>query len=100
MVTDAAPTLTLYSRNYCHLCDEMIAALLVLQDIAAFNLEVVDVDADPELEQRLGERVPVLMAGARNCARSGWNRAECALFWGWAGISAHPDISPAWAAGR
>ena len=63
MVTDAAPTLTLYSRNYCHLCDEMIAALLVLQDIAAFNLEVVDVDADPELEQRLGERVPVLMAG-------------------------------------
>ena len=65
MATDGAPALTLYSRNYCHLCDEMVAALLELQDRARFALEIVDVDADPRLEQRFGERVPVLMSGAR-----------------------------------
>lgn len=63
MATDAVPALTLYSRNYCQLCDDMIAALLDLQCSATFHLEIVDVDADPELEGRLGERVPVLMGG-------------------------------------
>ncbi|MBL8481616.1 MAG: glutaredoxin family protein [Rhodocyclaceae bacterium] len=58
-----SPQLTLYGRGYCHLCDDMRAAL---DPIAAeFGAEVVyvDVDSDAELEARLGELVPVLMAG-------------------------------------
>lgn len=57
-----APKLTLYSRDYCHLCHDMIAVLEELQSRYAFDLEVVDVDADDALEERLGELVPVLMA--------------------------------------
>ncbi|MEW5944484.1 MAG: glutaredoxin family protein [Pseudomonadota bacterium] len=57
------PELTLYSREYCHLCHDMIAALEVLQQRYRFSLTVVDVDADEALEERLGELVPVLMAG-------------------------------------
>jgi thioredoxin reductase (NADPH) len=57
--------LTLYARTYCHLCDEMIGRLTPLQDELPFDVEVVDIDHHPELEDRFGEWVPVLMAGER-----------------------------------
>ena len=40
----------------------MIAGLRALQAGVPFELEVVDVDTDPELESRYGELVPVLMS--------------------------------------
>ena len=55
--------LTLYSRSYCHLCDDMAAALAPLRAEFGFGLCVVDVDADEALEKRYGELVPVLMHG-------------------------------------
>ncbi|MEW5708984.1 MAG: glutaredoxin family protein [Pseudomonadota bacterium] len=58
-------SLTLYSRAYCHLCEEMERALAALAPVLGFRVEVVDVDADPRLERRYGERVPVLAAGER-----------------------------------
>jgi len=58
-------TLTVYGRSYCHLCEEMIEALRSLQDSSHFGIVVVDVDSDPMLERRYGERVPVLMHGER-----------------------------------
>ena len=65
MATGRATILTVYSRNYCHLCEEMIEALRGLQGLFQFKLAVVDVDADPELERRHGDKVPVLMHGER-----------------------------------
>ena len=56
--------LTVYSRNYCHLCEEMIAELRRMQGDLQFELEIVDVDAAPELERRYGEKVPVLAHGS------------------------------------
>ena len=55
--------LTLLSRAYCHLCDEMEAALRPL--IGSTRLEVVDVDAPSHaaLEAAYGDAVPVLFAG-------------------------------------
>ena len=55
--------LTLYSRVYCHLCDDMLAALESLRGEFAFEVTVLDVDADPALEAKYDELVPVL-AGA------------------------------------
>ena len=40
----------------------MIAGLRILQAGVSFEFEVVDVDADPALESRFGELVPVLAA--------------------------------------
>ena len=52
---------TLYSRGYCHLCDDMLAALLALQtDTRRFEVDVIDVDADAALVARFDELVPVL----------------------------------------
>lgn len=65
----AGPVLTLYGRVYCHLCHDMEQALRDLQaelaDGYPFRLECVDVDTDPALEQRWGEWVPALVAGAQ-----------------------------------
>ena len=55
------PHFTLYSRSYCHLCDDMLAALEALQSATLrFTVSVVDVDADPALVARFDELVPVL----------------------------------------
>jgi thiol-disulfide isomerase/thioredoxin len=63
-----APKLTLYGRSYCHLCDEMLAALAPLRSEFGFSLEVIDIDSDPLLEQRFDTLVPVLMHdGAELC---------------------------------
>ena len=51
------------SREYCHLCEDMVAALRILQGRFAFDLDVVDLDRHPELEARWGEKVPVLLEG-------------------------------------
>jgi hypothetical protein len=52
---------TLYSRSYCHLCEDMLAALRALEPQGQpFEVDVVDVDADPALVERFDELVPVL----------------------------------------
>jgi len=65
VATEPPLILTVYSRAYCHLCDEMIEALQGLQGLFHFDIAVIDVDADPELERRHGESVPVLMHDGR-----------------------------------
>lgn len=63
------PALTLYGRDYCHLCEDMLLALEPLRERFGFAVSWVDVDADPALEDRYGELVPVLVApgGAQLC---------------------------------
>jgi len=63
-MANEALTLVLYGRVYCHLCSDMELALQPLQAEFGFDLECVDVDSDPALEDRLGELVPVLMLGS------------------------------------
>lgn len=55
--------LTVLSREYCHLCDEMLAGLRQLQGRYAFDIEVIDVDRHPALEERWGDKVPVVLDG-------------------------------------
>ncbi|MFO1380202.1 MAG: glutaredoxin family protein [Chitinivorax sp.] len=57
--------LTLMFREYCSLCHAMLAALNELPSRRQFELDIVDVDADPVLEERYNELVPVLLAGER-----------------------------------
>lgn len=60
------PRFLLYSRSGCGLCEEMLAALTVLQD--AYGIDVVDVDADAATRSRYGHKIPVLLfAGELVC---------------------------------
>ncbi|HTJ96916.1 MAG TPA: glutaredoxin family protein [Rhodocyclaceae bacterium] len=62
------PRLTLYWREYCHLCHDMLAQLLALRDElggeAVFSVDIVDIDADSALEPLYDELVPVLSGAA------------------------------------
>ncbi len=53
----------LYSRSGCHLCDIALETLEKLQkelrDEEPFEIEVILIDADPQLERAFGEQVPV-----------------------------------------
>ena len=54
------PTITLYAKPGCHLCE---TARTVVERVRAehpFELEEVDVSVDPVLHARYGERIPVL----------------------------------------
>ena len=58
---------TLLSRAYCHLCDEMADALAAALPDA--QVQMIDVDAHPALEERFGDAVPVLFAGDAETGR-------------------------------
>ncbi len=52
---------TIYSRSNCHLCD---VALGVLEEFRQeFNFQIVKIliDESPELEEKYGEQVPVIL---------------------------------------
>ena len=55
------PTLTLYTKPDCSLCDEALSALERVRERVPFALEVVDIGADPALSARYGERIPVVL---------------------------------------
>jgi glutaredoxin len=54
------PSVTLYGKPGCHLCDE--ARAVVKEALAGREAELkeVDVTLDPVLERRYGERIPVV----------------------------------------
>jgi glutaredoxin len=57
--------ITLYSRKGCHLCDD---ARTVIEQVCAElgeRYDEVDIDADPELQRRFGEEVPVTFVDGR-----------------------------------
>jgi thiol-disulfide isomerase/thioredoxin len=56
-------TLTLYTRQGCHLCEDMLQMLEKSQKEYGFLLNIVDIDTDEFLQRRYGEWIPMLMAG-------------------------------------
>ena len=50
----------LYTRSGCHLCDEVKATLARLESHGGFSWREVDIDSDPELQQKFNEEVPVV----------------------------------------
>ena len=54
------PTVTLYTRAGCCLCDDAKRALLEARLRADFDYEEFDIDADPELRRLYNDEVPVI----------------------------------------
>jgi glutaredoxin len=52
---------TVYSRSGCHLCEIAIDRIKSIEPDYEFNLEVLLIDNDNELEKEFGEQVPVIM---------------------------------------
>jgi glutaredoxin len=60
-VTEPAPRLQLLTRDGCHLCLTAAETLERLGAEAGLTPQLVDVDADPELQAEYGDRVPVVL---------------------------------------
>lgn len=56
-------TFTVMSREWCHLCHELLDELKPIADEFGWSIEVFDVDQDAELEEKWNELVPVLLHG-------------------------------------
>jgi glutaredoxin len=54
------PTIVLYGKAGCHLCDEAKETLTEVRKTRPFELTEVDVSLDPVLHARYGERIPVV----------------------------------------
>ena len=50
----------IYSRHGCHLCDDALSTLENLQKELNFQIQVICIDGDADLEQKYGELVPVI----------------------------------------
>ena len=58
------PTVRLYARPDCHLCDEAREGLERMRAGGAeFEVEEIDIDSDDELLRRYLERIPVIAIG-------------------------------------
>lgn len=61
--------LTLYTRERCGLCSEMLAAARPIAERHGAAIECVDIDDDPDLAWRYNTIIPVLELGGREVAR-------------------------------
>jgi glutaredoxin len=59
------PTLTLYTKPDCTLCDEARTALERVRERMPFELEVIDISANAGLAERYGERIPVVLVDGK-----------------------------------
>ncbi len=55
------PTLTLYTKPDCSLCDEAQAVLERVRVRIPFELEVLDISTDRGLSEYYGQRIPVVL---------------------------------------
>lgn len=51
---------TVYSRQGCHLCENAVNSLKEMQAELDFEIEIIDIGSDPELERLYGEMIPVI----------------------------------------
>jgi glutaredoxin len=54
---------TIYSRHGCHLCESAIETLQLMQPELKFEMEIIYIDGNAELERLYGEQVPVTHIG-------------------------------------
>jgi len=57
----AEPRLSIYTREGCSLCEQMIAEVQAQAGGHGLTIEILDVDADERARARYGLKVPVLL---------------------------------------
>ena len=52
---------SIYSRSNCHLCEVALGVLEGIRDELNFQITKILIDKNPELEEKYGEQVPVIL---------------------------------------
>ena len=73
--------LTLYTRPGCHLCQEMkvIVERVIRETRVAAQIEEIDIANNPDLEERYGLQIPVLLVNGKKAAKYRVTEDELAL---------------------
>lgn len=50
----------LYTRAGCHLCDDALEVVAAACAASGSDYQLVDIDAQPELREKYGDKVPVV----------------------------------------
>jgi glutaredoxin len=61
--------ITLYTKPGCHLCERALEVIARCRQQVNFALEKVDISQTPELLQRFGNDIPVILLDGREIAR-------------------------------
>ena len=72
----AIPKVTLYTRKGCCLCDEAKQVVESARGGAPFELQEIDIDADPDLRNLYNEEVPVIAINGSKAFKYRVNREE------------------------
>jgi len=67
---DERPAVTLYTRKDCSLCEDAAALLRDLARDLHFDIDPVDIDAEPALRDRYNDIIPVIAINGRELARA------------------------------
>ena len=61
-------SVTVYTREDCHLCEDAVDTIqqVAADEGVALDLDLVDVDTDPDLRDEYGERVPYVLVDGRS----------------------------------
>jgi glutaredoxin len=70
----ARPTVRLYRRDGCHLCDAAERDLAALALELGFAVESVDIEGDDALHRRYLVEIPVIAIGERELLRAPFSR--------------------------
>lgn len=72
-------SITVYSRESCHLCEEAIATLEGIAEEEGINVAVeeVNIDADPDLREEYGDRIPYVLFEGRPAFKFRVDDEEC-----------------------
>ncbi len=59
----------LYTRERCCLCDTALGVIEAVRAVTPFSLAIIDIDEDPALVARYGDKVPVIEVDGRMHAK-------------------------------
>jgi len=66
----------IYSRPGCHLCDEAKEVVDRVGRRVPFNVSVINIDDDPEMQKLYGEQIPVVFINGNKAFKYHVDEAE------------------------
>jgi glutaredoxin len=66
----------IYSRPGCHLCDVAKESIEKVRAHLAFDLRVINIETDPELEKAYGQEIPVVFINGQKSFKYRVDEAE------------------------
>ena len=75
-MTNSSVVVEIYSRPGCHLCGDAKEVIERVQRRAKFDLRIINIEGNTELEEAYGEQIPVVLINGRKAFKYHVKEAE------------------------